>query len=516
MAFTTAPVNAWWLAWIALVPLWIGVVRLANLKTRQWLWLALGWGIGYHGLVLSWIRGLHPLSWLGIPWLGSVTITLLAWVVITLWGALLVVLWSWGLRTLCVRFAPLRPWLRILVGVTLWCALESLWSLSPLWWTSLSLTQSPHNLAILHLGQLTGPSAITAAIVTVNGGIAEAWMHSQTSSLLPKLATRMRDRAYRWRQFAASLSVVVGFLLSLHLLGFALYNRPLTEPSGTILKVGIIQGNIPTRTKHSEDGLHRAIAHYTNGYQTLADQGVAAVLTPEGAMPLVWNDINRRQSPLYQAVLDKNVTLWLGTFAPHGDQLTQSLLTIDPRGETIGRFHKIKLVPLGEYIPFQEVLSGWINRLSPMQYSLVPGSAEQSFNTPFGQAAVGICYDAVYAGLFRKQVAMGGQFILTASNLDPYGLTLMSQFTAHNVMRAIETDRWLVQATNTGYSSVIDPQGRVQWRSQANIDQIHAATIQRRQTQTPYVRWGDWLTPFLIGLSFCTIMVSPQQFRWRC
>ena len=65
---------------------------------------------------------------------------------------------------------------RLLLGVTLWCGLESLWSAGPLWWSSLSYTQSPHNLPILHLGQLSGASAVTAAIVAVNGLFAEAWI----------------------------------------------------------------------------------------------------------------------------------------------------------------------------------------------------------------------------------------------------------------------------------------------------------------------------------------------------
>jgi apolipoprotein N-acyltransferase len=38
------------------------------------------------------------------------------------------------------------------------------------------------------------------------------------------------------------------------------------------------------------------------------------------------------------------------------------------------------------------------------------------------------------------------------------------------------------------------------WISGHNTYEIHAATIYRRQAQTLYVRWGDWLTPFLLVL----------------
>ncbi|QYO64081.1 hypothetical protein [Leptolyngbya sp. 7M] len=74
MGLAPAPGNAWFLAWVALAPLWILVCRSATP-----LLAALVWGIGYHGLALSWIRDLHPLTWMGVPWLaqGSLQIALL-------------------------------------------------------------------------------------------------------------------------------------------------------------------------------------------------------------------------------------------------------------------------------------------------------------------------------------------------------------------------------------------------------------------------------------------------------
>ena len=58
-----------------------------------------------------------------------------------------------------------------------------------------------------------------------------------------------------------------------------------------------------------------------------------------------------------------------------------------------------------------------------------------------------------------------------------------------------------MRATNTGYSAFVDPHGRTLWLSGYNTYQTHAQTIYRRQTQTLYVRWGDWLTVLLLGLN---------------
>ncbi len=91
--------------------------------------------------------------------------------------------------------------------------------------------------------------------------------------------------------------------------------------------------------------------------------------------------------------------------------------------------------------------------------------------------------------------------MLTASN-NVYGSgTMPAQHEAQDVMRAIETDRWAVRATNTGYSGVVDPRGRIVWRSQLNTYELHADTIYRRTTETWYVKWGDWLMPMLLVLA---------------
>ena len=502
MSLAVAPLNLWGLAWISLAPLWVIVNderQKANGRMISRTACAIAWGIGYHGSALSEIRGLHPLMWLGIPWLASIAITFFCWAFITLWGVALVVIWQWGMRL------GARSWgledreigfslFRVLWGTALWCGVETLCSLTPLAWTSISYTQSPGNLAILHLGQLSGAMTVTAAIAAVNGLLAEAWMSGQSEN---------RDRNFR-----SLLTIAITFFLTCHLLGYWLYRQPLNDRATSALKVGIVQGNVPTRIKLFSEGLQRAEAGYAKGYITLIDQGAEAVLTPEGALPFLWNDRSRANSLFYQAVLAKQKVAWLGTFTAQKGGVARSLLTLNQQGEAISRYDKVKLVPLGEYIPFQEWLGGLVSKLTTVAENGLPGTLNQQLDTPFGRAIASICYDSAFPEVFRGQAARGGQFILTASNLDPYSEVLMAQHQAQDLMRTIETDRWAVRATNTGYSGVIDPHGRIVWRSQPQIYEIHAETIYRRQTQTRYVLWGDWLTPSLLAL---TIIVGVTQ-----
>lgn len=497
MGCTVAPLEAWPLAWGAIAPLWVLVVRAGarssadaegDLGPSAWQ-LGLAWGVGFHGIALSWITGVHPMTWMGVPWLASLAIALFCWIFITLWGAALVVAWAglmaWLEGRSRARFSSAGAIAaRLGSGVALWLLLETLCLQMPLNWSLIAYTQSPHNLAILHLGQLAGPFAVSAALLGVNGLLAEAWLHR-------------RSRHVLGRSLAAG-AIALG--IALHGVGWALYQQPLLAADSDSLRVGIVQGNVPNTIKLYPEGFRRAIEGYTTGYRTLAQQGVDAVLTPETALPFLWTEATAPQSSLYQAIQESGVLAWVGAFGREGDRFTNSLFTVTDDG-ILDRYDKVKLVPLGEYIPFESILGRWIDRLSPLDATLKHGLPYQQVDTPLGRAIVGICYESAFPEHFRRQALAGGAFILSASNDAHYSAVMPAQHHAQDIMRAIETDRWAVRAVNTGYSAIVDPHGRTQWISELDTFATHSATIDRRSTQTLYVRLGNWLTPLMLAIA---------------
>jgi apolipoprotein N-acyltransferase len=495
MGITLAPVAAWYFAWIALAPLWYLICRDRHSPAGIY---GLCWGISFYGLGLSWIFGIHPMTWMGVPFFASLGIAIFCLTFITLWGASLATFWSISLKFINSK-TQLNPFVRVILGTACWCGLEELYSLTDLWWTSLALTQSPHNLPILHLGQLSGPATVSAAIVLVNGLIAEGCLAFNRNSNHLKSAKRTAETL-------PLISSAIVLAIILYLIGNNLVDRPLAETPTSSLKIGIIQGNISNEVRHYQSGYDLAMDRYTSGYQSLVEQGVVAVVTPETALPYTESQI--KSTAFYQAILARKVPVFLGGFGEAGKKMTNSILTIDGEGQVISRYNKWKLVPLGEYIPFEQYIGKFISTLSPFELNLISGKFNQIVNTPFGNFIFGICYDSAYHENFRRQT-QAGSLIITASNDAHYSSGMPPQHHALNVMRAIETDRWMLNASNTGYSTAIDPHGRTQWISKIDEFAAHAHQVYRRNTQTLYVQFGNWLTPLLFAIG---LILSRQLF----
>ena len=339
MGCTVAPFEWWALGWFALAPLWW---LLGRQTTPPWQ-LGAAWGAGFHGTAIFWITGVHPMTWMGVPWLASFAIAIACWLIIALWGAVLVGFWAY-----LQQWSPKAWGPRILMGVASWCLLEVLWRSLPLWWSSLAYTQSPHNLPILHLGQLSGTTTITAVLVAVNGCWAAAFDSFDLS----------RQRV-RFPAIWAGL-LVLGLAQGL---GGYLYSQPLNDSPEQSLRVGLIQGNIPNEIKLYPEGLRQALEGYTRGYQNLSDAGVDVVMTPETALPVLWEGDYPRYNDtpaghFYQAIRDRGVPAWVGTSRGTPSHYTNSLLSVSGSGETLSYYDKVILVPLGEYIPFESVLGG--------------------------------------------------------------------------------------------------------------------------------------------------------------
>ncbi len=509
MGLTPDPFSQWWLAWIALIPLWMLTQKL---KVKAAIAMGAIWGFCYHGMALFWITTVHPMEWMGVPWWNSFLIATLVWLLITGWGAVLSGLWAGGMSLLTPR---LNVTSRLIIACAMFSGLEIVWSWGPLYWTALGYTQSPHDLLLLQISRLSGQQTMTAAIVAVNGLLAETLLQKTLQKSLQRpWRDRHLDRSIfdrfnffikQWRYAIAA----IWLLLAIASYGaWEMQGDRLTSTNGRAIKAGIIQGNFPNALTVKPRGWEIAVNNYTKGYEKLAQSGVEMIVTPETAISFLYPNYDQRREPFDRMVEKYRVPVWLGGFgktrnpnAEDPNNYTNSLFLIDGSDKILSQYDKVRLVPVGEYIPFKAILGNLIKRLSPLRGEVEAGSSQQLVDTPWGRFIMGICYESAYPATFRFQTAAGGQLILSASNNSHFAAYMSAQHHAQDVARAIESDRWAVRATNTGYSGFVDPNGRTIWLSDVNTYETHAEIVYLRTTKTLYVLWGDWLTPLLIIIS---------------
>jgi apolipoprotein N-acyltransferase len=132
-----------------------------------------------------------------------------------------------------------------------------------------------------------------------------------------------------------------------------------------------------------------------------------------------------------------------------------------PDGSTGDRYEKVRRVPFGEYVPMRSFIewAGGTDTGLPSRDAHA-GTGPAVLHTPAGPLAVAISWEIFFTNRGRDGVLHGGEILLNPTNGSSYWLTeVQSQQVASSQLRAIENDRWVLQAAPTGFSAVVDPDG---------------------------------------------------------
>ncbi|MFN8028623.1 MAG: apolipoprotein N-acyltransferase [Acidimicrobiia bacterium] len=168
-------------------------------------------------------------------------------------------------------------------------------------------------------------------------------------------------------------------------------------------------------------------------------------------------------------------------------------LLYTPKGELQGTYSKQHLVPFGEYVPWRDQL-GFISELRQIPYDFQAGDRTKVFDvkgTPVGSV---ICFESAFGPLVRDSVKQGAQAIVVSTNNRSYRRSANSeQHLANSQMRAAETGRPVLQASVSGISAVIDPDGTVHDTTELFERTTVQGTIDTTTGETTYVRFGDWI-----------------------
>ena len=172
--------------------------------------------------------------------------------------------------------------------------------------------------------------------------------------------------------------------------------------------------------------------------------------------------------------------------------LYNSASVIAPDGRWLGRYDKIHLVPFGEYVPFRRLFF-FAGSLLDQVGTFVPGQERRVFAVGGHTYGVFICYESIFGDEVREFAKMGAQVLVNISNDGWYGDTSAPwQHLNMLRMRAIETHRWVLRATNTGVTASIDPEGRVVASAPRHVRTAIRVPFAYETDVTFYAAHGDW------------------------
>jgi apolipoprotein N-acyltransferase len=185
---------------------------------------------------------------------------------------------------------------------------------------------------------------------------------------------------------------------------------------------------------------------------------------------------------------------------------------LTPDGELALRYHKIRLVPFGEYVPMQPLitLGGRVAAKLVQQVSdFTPGGDPVTALVDGHRIGAFICYEAIFPDLARLFVRDGADLLVNITNDAWYGRTSAPyQHLAMATFRAVENGKYLVRAANTGISAVIDPRGRVLESTAIFEPAVVVRDVPTVPGQTFYARFGD---VFAWGCLVASLLLTLQS-----
>jgi len=285
-----------------------------------------------------------------------------------------------------------------------------------------------------------------------------------------------------------------------------------TRPAGEALQVSIVQGNVPQHLKWKREQLRPTLALYSE--LTRQYWGSDLIIWPETAVPAFRHQVEEAfLEPLNREALEHESDLLLGIAdrPPKGEGYYNAMLSLGDRREIYQKRH---LVPFGEFMPLKPLLEPLIDWLQIPMSDFSSGIRRRPLLTLAGYpAGISICYEDAF-GEEVIQALPEAAFLVNASNDAWFGDSLaLPQHLEIARMRALETGRYLLRATNTGISAIIGIKGELQAVSPAFERHVLSGMVVPMTGMTPYARFGNWLLVELCSLLLFGVLILSRHKR---
>jgi apolipoprotein N-acyltransferase len=450
----------------AFAPLGWYPLAIGALALLFWVWhrdrpraaLLHGWlfGVGYFGAGVSWVYvSIHDYG--KVDPVAALGVTLLLIAYLSVFPAVL------GYAV--ARLIP-AGWQRLLLAYPAgWVFVE--------WARGWLFTGFPW--LTIGYSQIDGPLAGLAPVLGVYG---VDWAVAFSAAIVTALIVRCLHPA--------------GALMLLLLWGGGLVLRDIdwTQSRGEVLRVALLQGNISQELKWEPENLVSSVQRYID--LTRASPGNDLVVWPETAVAAFYHQVEDSVLVLLEEEAESlHTELMVGIPVLDRAQWRyyNSIMTVPGRGAF---YHKRHLVPFGEYLPLRALIGNSLDALAVPNADFSAGEPDQPLLRAAGYpVGTSICYEIVFGEEIIRSLPEAA-FLVNISNDAWFGDSLAPhQHLEMARMRARETGRYLLRATNTGITAIIAPDGGVTGRTRQFAVASLEGTIEPRKGATPYVRFGN-------------------------
>lgn len=305
-------------------------------------------------------------------------------------------------------------------------------------------------------------------------------------------------------------------LLALWLGGWGLLQIQWGEPMGDPLKVVLVQGNIPQDKKWDLEQLAPSLRLYAN--RTQENVGADLIVWPETAVSAFQYQVDEVfLQPLEEALKKQATELVFGVVRldEDGKRYYNAMVAM---GRQRDSYFKSHLVPFTEYLPLKSLLWPLVDFFTIPMSDFTAGSKPKPLMR-VGEHLVGmsICYEDAFGNEMAKALPEAA-YLINASNDAWFGDSLAPhQHLQIARMRALETNRYLLRATNTGISALIGPKGELIASSPLLEEAVLKGEIRPMSGTTAYARFGN--LPLLALLALVLVTSFPcghNRFRGSC
>ena len=303
-------------------------------------------------------------------------------------------------------------------------------------------------------------------------------------------------------------------LLILWIGGAALRTVAWTQPYGEPFSVALVQGNIAQDIKFDEDALPGTL----ETYRRLVLQNPARLtVLPETALPLLRHEVPPALVEQLRAHARRNGgDILIGAFERSDGSYYNGVFTLGSAEEQ--HYRKQHLVPFGEFIPLRPLLGWFINGVLDIPMGdLARGEMRQA---PLEVAGQKVAADICYEDVFGEEIILAlpeATLLVNVTNDAWYGRShAAAQHNQIAQLRALETGRMMLRATNTSVTSIIGADGRVLQQLPQHEEAVLNGMAQGYQGVTPYVRWGNAAVLLLIAmLAYAWLRRTPSPAGGR-